>query len=232
MRSQDDLIARGIEASRIAAGRNIVSEDESDLSEERSRLLELKKDISQLQNHLGLAGPPRFKPVVARVTKRELNAWWQRIYLRKGEEHGIRKGYGVIFSGGVVGRIVETSSRSSVVQLATSPSFRIAAYLKGDKVKQPVTFQGGGSQSFSSPFGHAKDAPNNDEIAPTANSPAQLATSSFSDAFPPDVIIGEIFHLKIDSNGLFRTGRVEMDKRLLTLREVTVLVPQSPRLFQ
>jgi rod shape-determining protein MreC len=131
-----------------------------------------------------------------------------------------------------VGRIEETSSRSSVVQLVTSQYFRIAASFTGDKLKQPVTFQGGGSRSFSAPFGFAKDAPNNNAIAPTEESPRQLCTSHFSEAFPPNVPIGEVVHLQVDPNGLFRTGRVVMDKKLLTLREVTVLVPLNIRLSQ
>ena len=117
-----------------------------------------------------------------------------------------------------------------MVQLATSHYFRIAASFKRDKLQQPVTFQGGGSRSFSAPFGFAKNAPNNNAIAPTQQSPRQLCTSLFSEAFPPNVPIGEVSHLKVDPNGLFRTGRVAMDKKLLTLREVTVLVPLKTRL--
>ena len=219
-RSKSELMEAGRDAARLVAGQEAFSKNESQLVEERQRLLELKTELGQLRQSLAISGPTRFKLVVARVTKRELNAWWQRIHLRKGELHGIRKGDGVIFAGGVVGRIMETAPRSCVVQLATSPYFRIAANFQGDD--RPVTFQGGGNHSFSSPFGRARDAPT--DIAATSDSPAELRTSALSNAFPPGILIGKIQRLETDPNGLFRTGRVEMDKRLLTLREITVLV--------
>ena len=49
---------------------------------------------------------------------------------------------GVIFKGGVVGRISEVGRKSSEVQLLTHPNFRIAARFVGDD--RPVTFQGNG----------------------------------------------------------------------------------------
>ena len=219
-RSKSELMEAGRDATRLAAGREALAKTESQLVQERQRLLKLQAEVGRLRQSLAISSPIRFKPVVARVTKRELNAWWQRIHLRKGESDGIRKGDGVIFAGGVVGRITEVSPRSCVVQLATSPYFRIAANFQGDD--RPVTFQGGGNQSFSSPFGKARDAPT--DVTATADSPAELLTSSLSNSFPPNVLIGKIQQLETDPNGLFRTGKVEMDKRLLTLREVTVLV--------
>ena len=119
-----------------------------------------------------------------------------------------------------MGRVVETAPRSCVTQLATSPYFRIAANFRGDG--RPVTFQGGGNHNFSSPFGLAKDAPT--DVTPTSTAPSELVTSPLSEVFPAGILIGKIPHLQTDPNGLFRTGRVEMDDRLLTLREVTVLV--------
>ncbi len=219
-RSQDELIAAYLDANRLASGRKVLSGNDSQLANEHRRLLELKKELSRLRQELGLSEPPRFHPVVARVAKRELNAWWQRIHLRKGEQDGIREGDGVIFAGGVVGRIVETTPRSSVTQLATSPYFRIAANFRGDD--RPVTFQGGGNHNFSSPFGLAKDAPT--DVSTTSTIPAELVTSPLSEIFPAGILIGKIPSLETDPNGLFRTGRIDMDHRLLTLREVTVLV--------
>ena len=219
-RSTDELIAAGRDAARLASGQQALAENERQLFDERERLLDLKADLERLRKDLTLSEPIRFKPVVARVIKREVNAWWQRMHLRKGELHGIREGDGVIFAGGVVGRIIETTSNSCVAQLATSPYFRIAANFRGDN--RPVTFQGVGNHTFSAPFGVAKDAPT--DVSPTATSPAELLTSPLSDIFPSGILIGKVPRLQTDPNGLFRTGRVEMDKRLLTEREVTVLI--------
>jgi rod shape-determining protein MreC len=218
--SREDLITAYRDASRLASGHKVLSDQPNQLSDERKRLLALKIELNRLRKELGISGPTHFQPIVARVTKRELNAWWQRLHLRKGELQGINKGDGVIFEGGIVGRVVETAKRSCVVQLATSPYFRIAANFRGDD--RPVTFQGGGNHNFSSPFGKVKDAPT--DISPTSTNPMQLVTSPLSDFFPAGIIIGETKDLQTDPNGLFRTGRIDMDDRLLTLREVTVLI--------
>ena len=146
-RSRDDLIEAYRDASRLASGRQTLSGNEGDLPEEHRRLSELKGELNQLRQELDISAPPRFQPVVARVTKRELNAWWQRIHLRKGEQQGIRMGDGVVFVGGVVGRVVETTQRSCVIQLVTSPYFRIAANFRGDN--RPVTYQGIGNWDWS-----------------------------------------------------------------------------------
>ena len=45
---------------------------------------------------------------------------------------------------------------------------------------------------------------------------------------PPGLIIGEITSLETSADGLFKSGEVQLDQRLGTLTEVTVLIPLNP----
>jgi cell shape-determining protein MreC len=47
--------------------------------------------------------------------------------------------------------------------------------------------------------------------------------------FPPGLTIGQIIKVELSPDGLFQTGVVELDGRLDSLSEVTVLVPDSPQ---
>ena len=221
--SKRTLIEKGRDAARFEAYRSSHTGQADQALLEIKRLRALRSEIRRLESKTNLLPKPRFRYLPARVSRRDLSAWWQTLWLRKGANHGIREGDGVLFSGGVAGRMIEVGARSSVVRLITSPYFRVAAHFEGDE--RPVTFQGVGTHTFSSPFGLAKDAPT--DISPTATSPAELVTSPMSDVFPYGILIGKVPHLQTDPNGLFRVGRVEMDKRLLTLWEVTVLVASN-----
>jgi rod shape-determining protein MreC len=46
--------------------------------------------------------------------------------------------------------------------------------------------------------------------------------------FPPGLRLGVIKKLEPGSDGLFKAGEVQLDERLGSLTEVTVLVPLNP----
>ena len=46
--------------------------------------------------------------------------------------------------------------------------------------------------------------------------------------FPPGLTIGRVSWLEPGSTGIFKTGTVELDSRLLSLYEVAVLIPLDP----
>ena len=62
--------------------------------------------------------------------------------IRKGSLHGIKDGCAVVCASGVVGRIAEVGLHTSVVELASSRRFRMAARFAGDD--RPVIYYGRG----------------------------------------------------------------------------------------
>ena len=206
-----DLIEAGRDLARVNAGyQGKVFENES-----------LRDEIRRLEKMLSMPSYDKFKNEVARVCRRDINAWWQYLTIRKGKMHGIRKGYAVVYSGGVVGRIVDVGLYTSTVELVSSRKFRMAACAVGDD--RPVIYQGAGSLSLQTAQGEISDVPA--DISASATNPIKLVTSSLAGTFPDGVYIGEIVSLKNEPDGIFKSGVVRLPKSLSSIKEVSVLIP-------
>ncbi len=184
-------------------------------------------DILRLENLLNLPPMPAYRLEPARVARRDFTSWWQRMIIRKGKNYGITVGSPVVFAEGVVGRVVEVNAYSSVVDLITSPTFRVAASAEGDN--RPVSYQGGINETFSPPRGTVEFVPL--DISASPNQPQRLVTSGLGGIFPPGLTIGSITQLEPSTDGMFKLGDVTLDQRLNSLTEVTVLVPLNPEQF-
>ena len=183
----------------------------------------LRSEITRLETALSMPPEPGFKAVVARVTRRDLSAWWQNMTLRKGGARNLTVGAGVVSANGVAGRVSEVGIRWATVRLVTSPQFRVAAQFEGDD--RPVTFQGGGIPPGGKPFGVVRNVPH--DLSPIEGKPLRLLTSSLGGTFPAGISIGFVNKLEGGEDGLFKSGRVELDELLGKLREVTVLLPRD-----
>jgi rod shape-determining protein MreC len=188
---------------------------------------ELQADILRLENLLNLPPLPAFRFEAARVARRDFSAWWSRLTIRKGSNYGIRVGDPVVYSGGVVGKVIEVHRYTAVVDLVTSPTFRLAASVAGDT--RPISYQGGLNDPFKSPRGTVEFVPLDVYAARTV--PKRLVTSGLGGVFPGGLTIGEITGLETSPDGLFKIGEVQLDERLASLYEVTVLVPLNPEEF-
>ncbi len=211
--SQDDLIAAGRDVQRHANDADLQLRQAAATSAENQRLSEM----------LHLPPPPGFRCEVARVIRRDETAWWQQITIRKGLSSGIAPGQGVVFAGGIVGRVKSADEFTAVVELITSPSFRVAANLGEDP--NPVIFQGVVTAPFHSPTGEVHQVPPTLHITP--GTPLLLTSSRLSGVFPDGLPLGEVELLAPGTDGLFQVGEVKLDSRLASLQEVAVLVPDA-----
>lgn len=184
----------------------------------------LKAEILRLENLLRLPPQPEYRFEPARVARRDFSGWWQRMIIRKGENHGIPVGAPVVYVGGVVGRVSEVYRNTSVVDLITSPTVRIATTIEGDN--RPISFQGGLNPSFRAPTGVVEFVPL--DVFASPQQPRRLVTSDLGGVFPAGLTVGEITRLELGADGLFKSGEVRLDPRLGELTEVTVLVPLNP----
>lgn len=184
---------------------------------------ELHDEVSRLRAQLNMPAPPHYRLEAARVAQRDFTSWWQRLVIRKGKDYGIPVGAAVVYSGGAVGKVTEVHAFTSVVELITDPGVRLAAYFDGDN--RPVSFQGGDNPAFGRPLGLLEFVPL--DIFASASEPRRLVTSGLGGEFPPGLLLGKVVRVVDSTDGLFKTGIVEIDPRLSDLTEVTVLVPDS-----
>ncbi|MGJ8652048.1 MAG: rod shape-determining protein MreC [Opitutaceae bacterium] len=188
----------------------------------------LQAEVDRFENILKLPSRREYRYEVARVIRRDLSAWWQQVVIRKGNDYNIPEGAAVIFSGGIVGRVIEVNAFTSRVELITSPNFRMAATFDSDE--RPVVYRGVVQSGFGNPTGTINDAPQ--DIIANSQAPLKLVSTGLGGTFPPGLMIGTISWLEPDSSGIFQEGKVSLDERLLSLHEVSVLIPLNPLEFE
>ena len=130
----------------------------------------------------------------------------------------------MIYVGGIVGRVREVHTYTSVVDLISSPGVRVAACVEGDT--RPISYQGGVNPTLAPARGTIEYVPVDIFITPAA--PRRLVTSGLGGVFPANLTIGYITRVEPSTDGLFKTGDVQLEPALSSLTEVTVLVPQGP----
>jgi rod shape-determining protein MreC len=211
LHSKDELLKAGQEVAGLIARYEYTNQTNA----------HLQAEILRLENLLKIPSMPDFRFEPARVARRDFSGWWQRLVIRKGSNYGITVGAPVVFAGGVVGRITEVHRYTSVVDLITSPTLRLAATVEGDT--RPISYQGGLNSSFGSPNGNVDYVPL--DVYATASAPKRLVTSGLGGVFPSGLAIGDITNLEPSEDGMFKRGEVRLDQRLGTLTEVTVLIP-------
>ena len=214
LKSRQQLVKEGKDLAGLISQYSLANQQNQDLHAENLRL----------ENLLNLPSMPAYRLEAARVARRDLTGWWQRMIIRKGSNYHITVGAPVVFSDGVVGRVIEVHAYTSVVDLVTSPTFRVAASAEGDN--RPVSYQGGLNETFSPPRGTVEFVPL--DISASTTQPQRLVTSGLGGIFPPGLTLGSITLLEPSTDGLFKNGEVKLDPRLSSLTEVTVLVPLSP----
>lgn len=187
----------------------------------------LKVEIKRLENLIELPKIPEYQYVLARVIRRDLSSWSHHVIIHKGENDGIIKGAAVIYNHGVVGRVREIFAHTSIVELASSPTFRVAAKFENDD--RPITYQGVSNLAFTNSFGEIYNVPT--DILNVADKPLKLVSSKLGGVFPDGLSIGTVIHLEPGSDGIFNRGDILLDSNLHSIQEVAVLLPlnQSSR---
>lgn len=217
LKPKSELMKAGKDLAGLIAAYNFANQQNAQLA----------ADLLRLENLLNLPPLPAYRYEAARIAKRDFTGWWHRLTIRKGRNYGLTVGAPVVYADGVVGRIVEVHAYTAVVDLITSPTFRVAASIEGDT--RPVSYQGGINETFSAPRGLVEFVPL--DIHATRTQSRRLVTSGLGGIFPPGLTIGSISTLEPATDGLFKNGEVKLDERLGALTEVTVLVPLNPDQF-
>ncbi len=217
--SKNTLISKGRDHARILADAKIQIERKEELKKEMIELRKLKSEIFKLEKSLNVSPAFQCSPEIARVTRRTLSGWTQSIEINKGRNFNLRKGMGVIFGDGIVGKIDKINSRSSKIQLVTHQGFRVVAHLKGDD--RPVTFRGTGISLGGKSFGLISDVPQ-DVLIPKDGA-LEIVSSLLGGRFPKGIKIGTVYKLEPSIDGLFQTGQVTLSSKLNEIEEVTIL---------
>ena len=221
--SKKTLINKGKDLSRLTTDIKFKQFREEELINEIKRLQSFEKTISKLNKTIKLDPSKSFESVTARVSIRKMSGWWHQMTIRKGQNERISVGNGVLFNEGALGRVVNVDSQSSEIELITNPDFRIVAHFEKDD--RPVRYQGNGINIGGQAHGLVMDVPH--DIVASPQKPLHLVTSSLGGRFPKGIPIGLVYELEGDNNGLFKTGKVVINKKITQVLEVAVLCEEE-----
>jgi rod shape-determining protein MreC len=219
--SKRTLITKGKEFKRLTSDLELQKIRSKQIVTEINRLQNLHQSISRLNKLLNINSSQSFESVIARVSVRKMSGWWQQMTIRKGYNNRLQVGNGVIYNKGIIGRLINVDSRSAEIEIITNPNFRIVAHFENDT--RPVTFQGNGIDLGGQPNGIVLDVPY--DIVPKNGEHLQLITSSLGGNFPHGMPIGSVYKLEGAEDGLFKTGKVVIDRSINEVLEVTLLIP-------
>ncbi len=185
-------------------GRNVELQEMAAASQRLARLLEFKERLS-----------PR--TIAAQVIGRDATNWYRSIVLDKGERDGVRVEMGVMTPDGVVGRVVKTTSFSSVVLLITDPNNAITGLIQRTRDEGIVegTAQGRARLKYI-------------PLLSTVRTGDVVVTSGLAGGFPRGLAIGTITRIDREEGDLFQSAEIAPEVDFLKYEEVLVITDPRP----
>jgi rod shape-determining protein MreC len=212
LQGSDSLIESGRDLARLAASYELAAQRELGLSQE----------VNRLEKIAALVPEPGWRCENVRVIHRDLGTWWHTLMIRKNPGSEMHEGMLVVQSWGVVGRIVQVHAYTAIVELVSSPRFRIPVNIEGDP--RPMLYQGSFVSAFETPVGSIGHVPADMAVLPSL--PRRVVTGGFSQEYPEGLTIGWIKSLELGSDGLFQWGSVLLPNQIQEVREVAILIPE------
>ncbi|MDR1436473.1 MAG: rod shape-determining protein MreC [Puniceicoccales bacterium] len=163
-----------------------------------------------------------FRTAYGRVLRRNVTAWWSELVLAVGDA-GAEEGCMVLCGDHLAGKVLSAAGGRAVAILLTDPRFRAIAHRFGDS--RPLVYEGVAQRGFGPPVGRISCVPM--DLAASDECPLSIVTSSLSGACPDGIAIGTVRLLRPSGDGVFQEGEVLLCDRLLSLREVALLIAPS-----
>jgi rod shape-determining protein MreC len=177
---------------------------------ENRRLRELLDFRSELKHNV----------IPADVVAADPNRRYSSVLINKGSQEGVRKNMSVVNMCGLVGKVVDVSSRESVVQLMIDPSFRASALDKRSRVSGIIKPQTGFTLRLD-----------NVPLQEDVRVGDQVISSGLGGIFPRGIKIGTITSVESEetfsregrSFGIFKMIQVKPSVDFSSLEELFVL---------
>lgn len=158
------------------------------INELEIRIKELEKQNESLKKILDYSEKKQLKGkgIVAPVVGRSADNWWNQITLGRGSNDGIKENFIVMGPGGVVGRIINVTPRTSRVLLISDPTSQIGVGII--RTRQMGSMQGKDENTGVLEFF--------DDV-PEVREGDVVSTSAYSQLFPAGLPVGIIESLEL-----------------------------------
>ena len=208
-------------------GKNDLAKENSDLkleieikNQELNRLKHLEIENKKLLELLDTSSKyGKYKTITSNIIARDPGNWYKNFTIDKGSKDGVKKNMVVIASGGLIGKIEETSANFSKVSSIINGTYSVSSKaLRTDDegfVKGDITNEGMLKMDYIDKDAEIKEG---DEIV----------TSHLSDIYPAGITIGHIKEISLDiNNKLSKTAVIKPSVDFKHLEKVLVIDKNS-----
>jgi rod shape-determining protein MreC len=237
-RAEKVALARGLTGGMLAAGykvfawpmewsnlryeNGILREQNLRLSLELMKLREARLENRRLRGLLdfkiGQEGTNTY--VTGRVIARDPDRTVNTILIDVGSTSGVQERMPVVTAEGLVGRVLESHPRTSVVQILLDPNCRVSAIVQREARTQGIVMVENG-------VFYLKHVPARSDVEVGD----LVVSSGLGGVFPKGLLVGEVADLGQDEQGLFQEVILSPSVNFENLEEVFVLEedPQTVR---
>ena len=191
-------------------GENRILRDRIDLLNRKIDELKIvSSDNDRLKELLNFRKTIPFTTIPAQVIGRDPSNWSNSLIIDKGLDNGIRQNRAVLFTKGLVGRVLETGRYSSKILLITDPNSKVGVMIQRNR-------QGG--ILLGSPDGRCKMVyiALDSDVSPGD----KVITAGFGTIFPKDVLVGEVIRVDKEPGRLYKSAIVRTAEDLSKLEEI------------
>ncbi len=210
-----ELEQRYVTLKGLAAENEALKRRITELETERNRLLEADATNRRLRDLLDFRQQLPPKAVTAAVVGNSASPWFHSIILDKGTADGVSKGMAVVSTLGVVGQVVEVTSRSAKVLLVTDPYSGVDVMVQRSRSRGIVS----GSLENGPVMKYVKRS---EDI----RLGDRLISSGLDGVFPKGLLVGTVIKVEKKNFGLFQHVGVALAVDPDRMEEVLV-VPAS-----
>ncbi len=154
--------------------------------------------LVELSNYVGQKGSD-WRYVTTDVIGRDVNGVVRTIHIAAGTRNGVQVGDPVVTELGLVGRVVDVSATGAEVLLITDVNSSVTARVQNE-TRESGLVRGSISGDLILDFVNI-----NGQLAENQ----QVFTSGETQAFPPNILVGQISSVGISPNSLFKQATVQ-----------------------
>ncbi len=155
----------------------------------QQKLVELESENQKLQELLGYFKEQKQQGILAPITGRSNDQWWQHVTLGRGSKDGIKQSDIVMGTGGLVGRVVSVSPNTSRVLLISDATSQVGVVVSRGRHMGFIRGQGS-NRAVMQFFDKVPDVRRGDAVT----------TSSVSLKFPSGLPVGRIESVALDKS--------------------------------
>jgi len=188
-----------------------------DLQKENHQLKEEALGGERLQKLMQFREKVAASVIAAEVIGQDPSSWFKSLTINKGETDGVRKGMAVISPEGVIGQILRTGPRHSIVLLITDYNSAVDSIVQRTRAKAIVEGKGENRCQLKYLL-RAEEVAVGDIVV----------TSGLGGNFPKGLVVGEVRKVEKTGQGVFQYAELVPSADLSKLEEVLVIAESPP----